>query len=463
MTNLATMAQSGKCTIKIFPAFNLLRAASVVVCCIVLAAPDMSVGSQVPDFTAGTIPVTATNPPQPMMPAEINIALRNTSNLIASSNLLDAATQASPSIGPGFQFKLEQGRKQKRDEDFAGAEKSFIGLLESDAPPEIQRTALLELALLAQETENHARAQQIFSQYLTKYPDDPSVAEVMLRQGLLYRQMGAPILALSKFYSVMTTSLRLKLDRLEYYQRLVLQAQTEIADTYYLQGKFEEAADFLNRLLKLDSSQLNKGQILYKLVRSLSARGRHPEVVAQAEIFVTRYPGAGELPEVRFLLADALKKLGRTREGMQQVLALLESQQTNAASNPENWTYWQQRTGNEIANQLYKEGDYVNALEIYRNLAELNRSAAWQLPAWYQMGLAYERLLQPQKASEAYQRILDRQKELDSAKRSPSLATVIEMAQWRKDHLQWLGKAEQATASLSVSGPVLEQVATSTK
>lgn len=411
--------------------------------------------------SAATDPVAGSNAPSPPLSGEVNIALRNSSNLLASSNLHDRAEEARLAGSQAFQSQLERGWHQKRDNDIVGAEKSFVALLESAAPPEFQRTALLELALLAQEGGQLARGQQIFAQYLTKYPDDPSVAEVMLRQGLLYRQMGAPMLALSKFYSVMTTSLRLKLDRLEYYQRLVLQAQTEIADTYYLQGKFAEAADFLNRLLKLDTSQLNKGQIVYKLVRSLSALGRYSEVVAQAETYVARYAAADEMPEVRFLLADALKKLGRTRDAMQQVLVLLESQQTNAISYPENWIYWQQRTGNEIANELYKDGDYVNALEIYRNLAPLNRSAKWQLPVWYQMGLVYERLQQPQKASETYQLILDRQqeKELGSDVRSPGLATILEMAEWRKDHLQWQMTAEQAGGRLRSAQPPSEMVA----
>lgn len=434
-------------------AFGFQLWVMTAMCCAAFANDDASVASEAKHPVESGLEDNRTSNTQSTTATDINIALRNSSSLIASSNLQEAAAQTRHVKQQDFQSQLDRGAQEKRDKNIAGAEKTFIGLLDSDAPPEFQRTALLELALLAQESEQLARAQQIFAQYLTRFPDDPSVAEVMLRQGLLYRQMGAPNLALAKFYSVMTTSLRLKLDRLEYYQRLVLQAQTEIADTYYLQGKFEEAADFLNRLLKLDNSQLNKGQSLYKLVRSLSALGRQTDVVVQAEMFVTRYPAAGELPEIRFLLADGLKKLGRMREAMQQVLALLESQQTNAVRNPENWIYWQQRAGNEIANQLYKEGDYVNALEIYLNLASLNRSAAWQLPVWYQMGLVYERLEQPQKASETYGRILDRQKELPADNRSPSLTIVLEMAQWRKDHLQWHVQADNATAPLRAAEP----------
>jgi tetratricopeptide (TPR) repeat protein len=460
MNHPSRPAESGKRNTRFIFAGRVRLSALAVVCGVALATGDMLIAAEAANLAEAAPHATGSNA---TAPPEIDIALRNSSNLITSSNLLDAAAQTRLTKQQDFQSKLERGSQQKRDKDFAGAEKTFVALLESDAPAEFQRTALLELAVLAQETGQLARAQQVFAQYLTKFPDDPSVAEIMLRQGLLYRQMGAPTLALSKFYAVMTTSLRLKLDRLEYYQRLVLQAQTEIADTYYLQGKFEEATDFLNRLLKLNSSQLNKEQILYKLVRSLSALGRHTEVVAQGEAFLTRYPEAAELPEVRFRLAGSLKQLGRTREALQQVLVLLESQQTNAPSQPGNWIYWQQRTGNEIANQLYNEGDYVNALEVYRTLAGLNHSAAWQLPVWYQMGLLYERLSQPQKAAEIYNRILDRQKESDSDKLSPSLATVFELAQWRKDHLQWQVQAEQATARLRSPEPPPEKVALSTK
>jgi tetratricopeptide (TPR) repeat protein len=370
-------------------------------------------------------------------PMEIDPALRNSAHLLVTSNLLDSASPHGKSKGPNYEELLANGRLYRQAKQIEAAQGAFVAVLQGNAPVELQRSAMLELALMAQENNQHARAQQIFTQYLERFPDDPSAAEVYLRQGLLYRQMGTPTLALSKFYAVMTTALRLKLDRLEYYQRLVLQAQTEIADTYYLQGKFGEALDYLGRLLKLENPQLNKAQIVYKLIRSLSCMNRHTEAVAQAEFFLTQYPEAAETAEVRFLLADALKKLGRTGDAMQQVFTLLEAQFATATNQPANWAYWQQRTGNEIANQLYKEGDYVNALEVYRVLANLNTNASWQLPVWYQTGLVYERLQQPRKAVATYESILAREKELDSGARSVSLETVLDMARWRKEHLSW--------------------------
>ena len=153
------------------------------------------------------------------------------------------------------------------------------------------------------------------------------------------------------------------------------------------------------------------------------------------------------MPEVRFLLASTLKKLGRNQEAMKQVLLLLQSQQDNVRKNPETWIYWQQRAGNDIANRLYKEGDFLNALQIYLSLAGLDHSPDWQFPVWYQSGLVYEQLQQPPRAIEMYQKILDRQKELTENNSTPTLQSLIDMAKWRMDYLAWMQKAKTTNLS----------------
>ena len=144
----------------------------------------------------------------------------------------------------------------------------MTGLLEADAPEEIQRLALIETALAAQDDSKYIRAEQIFGQYLHNYPEDTSAPEVLLRQGIVYRQMGVNTLAISKFYAVMGTALKLKLENMDYYKNLVLQAQVEIADTYYQEGKYDEAADFFSRLLKSGNVDLDQLQTpIQELVR----------------------------------------------------------------------------------------------------------------------------------------------------------------------------------------------------
>jgi len=410
---------------------------------ICLAAAAMSVTASEP-ASPDHSDAAALPKPTAIRPAAPKPSATAISDSIVSSNLVNApsASHEGPTT-PRFQLLLETGQKLRQQKNYVQARRTFVTILENDAAEELQRTALLELAFMAQEQGEPARAQQVFAQYIRKYHDDPSVPEILLRQGLLYRQMGVPSLALVKFYAVMTTSLSSKVGAMDQYQRLVLMAQTEIADTYFLQGKQDEAAEFYTRLLKLDSPDLNKALIQYKLVRCYAGLCRHPEAAAQAQDFITRFPEAPQQPEIRFLLATALKNQGQKEEAVQQVLALLKSQQR--AENRTTWVYWQQRAGNEIGNQFYEESNFVNALDVYTALADLDSAPSWQMPVWYQMGIVYERLQQPQKAIQTYARIIGREKELPSPV-SPGLKTVLEMAKWRANFLGWQTQAGSGVA-----------------
>ncbi len=346
------------------------------------------------------------------------------------------------------QEQFELARSQRRDKDYTSASQVLVGIMKLNIPVEYKRKALFELALIAQDEGKLIKAQQIFSQYLNLYGKDPSAPEILLRQGLIYRQMGVNTLAISKFYAVMSSALKLKLENMEYYQKLVLQAQVEIADTFYMDGNYEDACDYYNRLLKNGSQDLDREQIHFKLVRSLSFHTNSADMVARAQSFLGVYTNSTDVPEVRFLLASVLKRIGRNQDAMKQVLQLLHDQQGVARKNPDVWTYWQQRAGNEIAAQLYKEGEFLSALQIYANLATLDKSPEWQLPVWYQIALVYEQLQQPVKAMEYYGNIMDRKKDLKPGAIAPSLESLLEMSRWRKDYLTWLEKAKSTNASL---------------
>jgi len=404
-----------------------------------------------PPAPAETGHSTNETPAAPASPADIADAL-------ASSNLLRPNEKPAPTVvrkDPRIdgRFQIDTARQLRRAQDFVGASRMLVTLLEGTLPADLQRAALFELALVAQDEKQLSRAQQILAQYLKLFPDDPTVPEVLLRQGLIFRQLGAHQLALAKYYGVMNSALNLKLEQFDYYKRVVLQAQTEIADTYYLQGKFPDASDFFGRILKQETPELNRSRITFKLIRCLAAMGKHSEVILQCEKFFVAYPDAPETAELRFTCASSLKQLGRSAEAFVHVIKLLESQEAAAQTNAESWIYWQQRAGNEIANQLYVEGDYINALQIYEHLASLDNSLAWQLPVQYQLGLIYERLNQTQKATATYAAILTREKEVMAAGAELNLKTIIEMAKFRKDQLAWQGRAQVAVQSLHLGPP----------
>ncbi len=404
------------------------------------------------NLTHGWLPEAKTNVAandQMLLPPpnseEINPSLVENYHLIASSNLLTTThPNASTNTPPTYVLLLNLARQQRAQKNYSFAIRHYASILESGAPEDYQRTAMVEMALANQEANQPVKALQVFAQYLQHWPQDPAAPEIMLRQGLLYRQIGASTMALAKFYSVMTSALTLKNGSLAYYKRLVLHAQAEISDTYYLEGKFDEAVEYLNRLLKQDAAHLNRPIIQYKLIRSLAMSDRHNETIAQAREFLDRNPQAPEAAEVRFLLAKTLKQNRQNDEALRQVMLLLKSQQATRTANPTNWVYWQLRAGNEIGNRLYLEGDYLSALQIYATLAELNPSPAWQLPVLYQVGLVYERLEQPEKAAETYRRILAREKEL-APEAAPGLKTVMDMAKWRNNFLSWQVQAERSS------------------
>jgi TolA-binding protein len=332
---------------------------------------------------------------------------------------------------------------------FAQAEPALVALLPEKVPNDIRKEALFQLSAAVAGQDDLPRAQSILTQYIEKWPGDLRTPEILLRQGELFRQMGLNSLALGKFYSVMTAALALKNDQLEFYEKLVLQAQIEIAESHYLMGQYNEATDFYSRLLKAPESGLNRPLAEFRLVRSLAATTNKMDAVGQAQDFLSHYPGDPEAPEVRYYLAQSLQALGQTSEALRQVVIFLQQEKAVTKDHPDIWAYWQLRIGNEIGNELYKEGDYMKALEIYRCLLNLDDSAVWKIPVDYQIGITYERLLQPQKAVDTYNQIFSLESVLGTNS-TPDLQTVFDMSRWRTNFLSWQTKVETINQSMNL-------------
>ena len=342
-------------------------------------------------------------------------------------------------------YVLSQARFSAATRDFPAAEKNFEKLLAADVPQEMQHTALFEMALAVQAQNDLPRAQAMFAQYLQHWPGDPRAPEIFLHQGQIFRAMGLHNFALSKFYGVMTTALSLKNDQMPYYKRLVLEAQVEIAETHFQMGRYKDAADYYARLLMQNDPALARAQIQFRLIRSLSAVQQHEAAARQAKDFLEHFKDSTDEPEVRYYLAQALKGQGSNAAALQQVMFFLQEQREKTKDRPEVWAYWQQRVGNEIGNQLYQDGDYIRALEVYLALAKLDGAPAWQLPVRYQVGITYEKLLQPQLATAAYRTITNLVPQLGT-NLSPGLKSVVDMAQWRLNFLQWQERADRFKA-----------------
>ena len=387
------------------------------------------------------------NPTSSSLPSTNQIATAPTVTPAADTNSLEITNSVPAAETNAAVAKLAMATYFANTRQPEKAQPLLVELLAGNVSEPIQKSALFELATVIHSENDLPRAESIYGQYLERWPSDIKVPEILLRQGEIFRQMGLNDLALGKFYSVMTSALSLKNDQLAYYQSLVLQTQVEIAETHYLTGQFSDAADFYTRLLLNTDPSLNRTQIQYRLIRSLAIIGRNEQTVAQAKDFVLRYPDADQVPEIRYYLAQALKALGQNAEALQQVLLCLREQKSRTENDPQSWAYWQQRIGNEIANQLFREGDYIDALLVYTDLAELDPSPGWQIPVDYQMGITYEKLSQPEKAVETYNAILARETEVGTNTTS-ALQAVFDMSRWRLGFIQWQTNAEAVDHSL---------------
>ena len=107
--------------------------------------------------------------------------------------------------------------------------------------------------------------------------------------------------------------------------------------------------------------------------------------------------------------------------------------------------------GNEIGNQLFLEGDFIHAVQVYKGLLNLEEAAEWRLPLEYQIGLCFEKLEQPLEAIQAYSSIVEHGKS-DAETLPYNLRMVISMAQFRHAILSWAQSMEEANRAIPSTG-----------
>lgn len=311
---------------------------------------------------------------------------------------------------------------------------------------DVRRLALIELAGLAEGNNRPTQALDFLAEYVERYPEDEIIPEILLRQAYVYRSMGTLNMAISKLYLVMTAALKIKSDNLEYFERVVLTAQTEIAETYFMDRKYEEAAEMYSRLLNDPDDELNVEVVRAKLIRSLSRSDDHATVEREARQFLQDHAVSKYQAEVRYLLALAHKGLGEKQEALRELLLLLEAVEVAPADLASQWKSWKMAAGNEIGNQLFLEGDYTHAEQVYRGLVNLDEAPEWRLALQYQIGLCLERNLQPEKAIEAYDQLI-KFAETHEPDLAYNLKMVVSMARFRHAIITWTESIRQGSGS----------------
>ena len=341
--------------------------------------------------------------------------------------------------------------------EYTAAEVVFQQILRhAQARDADQRLALLELAKVYRQQGAATRAVACYEKYLKAFPDDAAVPTVYLDLGRTLRALGTFRLAFASFYSVINSTMKLSNDGSEDYRTLAKTAQFEIAETHFQEGDFEEASKYFSRLQLLDLAPGDRARAQFKAAYALVLAKDQARAAAALRLFIDQNPDDENMPEARYLLSISLERLGHQQEAFDTVIALLKVEKARQSADPKRWVYWQRRTGNQIANEFYEQGNFWSALVIYEALTALpDQETAWRLPALYQAGLCYERLRQYDRARANYQAVADACAG-PSAKDQPAngLEDVARMASWRLQQLTWTEKLDFQTARLFHTIPI---------
>ena len=329
----------------------------------------------------------------------------NTKYLVDQNKAAEARFQKLRGMGPRTNYLEEFSR-------------TVEAVLNSDASERIKedtrKITLLELAYqreLAAEkdqTGGHLeRALQLLAEYVERYSRDAAVPEVLLRQGYLLRRLDLKDEAIEKFYLVLRSVPRIDGRNIAYSRRLVMMAQSAIADTCAEMGRHTEAAELYGRMLQTKSEELEVETVRIKQLRSLRESAPNGILERQAMGFLEDFPDSDYIPEARYFLAHSLKQQKKRDAALEQFQLLLEAVELAPPDRLKRWMPWKLRVGNELANQFYLEGDYLSSLSLYRALARSNAEGQTRQAFQYQVGLCEERLGQVEEAIKTYQQIVE--------------------------------------------------------
>lgn len=339
--------------------------------------------------------------------------------------------------------------------DSESAETAYIEALNSPSSQEVTEDALFAYAEFLHERGQNTRAAATYESLVSNYPSSPKAPLALIELGRTLRDMGAFELAKARFYAVLNSTLVVSGASVQRYQDLAQVAKFEIAETYYQQGDYAAAGKFFGRIKLLELPPEQRARASFREAYSFFLDGKLERAAAGLRSFVIAYPGNPSEQEARYLLCLALRRLGRTQDALTETLALLRIAQSSSSENREQWTYWQRRTGNQLANDFYEQGDYTSALTIYQTLAELRSDPVWRWPALYQIGLCYERLSQPERAALVYQDILSEAQAAQKVGTStdPMADDVRGMAEWRLGQIEWTRGVESSVRNFTLHQP----------
>lgn len=338
--------------------------------------------------------------------------------------------------------------------DFETAAEIYARIVSQTHDENRSKAALLSLAEVYREMDDPMRVVSILERFRREYPTDKRLPEVLLRLGFLYREMGVPQQAVDAFFGVLKQSFNMSEDDLAMYREITHEASYQIAETYYRMHQYALASEFFARLLRAARPNTpERLELLAKCAYSNYFSGDFRKVLYLLELKDWSNIDSSRQAEFRFLRASAYWSL-RDTEGARAEVINLADLEVEPNKDPY-WNFWWKYVGNELANDLFAQEDYVMAHKLYYSLLHLSGEEKWQLPVIFQIGRCREHLGNIDEAREIYGQILKQIGEIAVSDRSGNLIVLETRVQDQLKNLDWeheLGRAKELYSPPAVEG-----------
>ena len=306
------------------------------------------------------------------------------SNIATENTRFSEETAYSKQQNEIARLKSKDLAETQNSEDAKAVIREVLGL---DASPSVKtdfrKAALLQLASHSEQKRDYEEAQKYLSEYLRRYSDDALIPVVLLRQGDLFRKMGAYDLERQKYYDVIKSAPKVKLDDrfdLNYVKRIAFIARSQIADSFYEEAgklpryrardKYVSASEMYARLTSAE--QADKRVMSLKYIRSLYKQGDHHAVVREGSSYFRNFENGPETDEdeVRYLVLDSSRRgPDATQDYLPEYRDWFGSPLGHGGD--EAALKWRLKAARDLAGELFNKGKYADSLTFYRTLADL--------------------------------------------------------------------------------------------
>ena len=336
------------------------------------------------------------------------IASKNTALVTVNINFLESQP-SSKKVNDKAELMIRQISESDSEKK---ANETINRLFSLDAgrslKSEGRKVALLKLAEISEQDNRVEESQQYLAEYLKRYPEDPMIPIVLLRQGTLYGKMGAYDLERQKYYDTIKAASKINFDgekfNLGYVKNVILISRSQIAESFFSEAKklppqsakesYLNAAELFKKLIdeganEAGGSRVNSELLSLKRISALYYHGltvnalvdqspvdrvidEFKNVRKEANQFLkdNKTPTSEREAELRYYLVNSelrLKSDAATIYDEYSKLCLIEAEKS-PSDEVKNWV---RKASGEVGEYLFFEKNYEEARMVFDRLVNI--------------------------------------------------------------------------------------------